>query len=89
MAEPQAPKKAHRMHHRRLVVEHANGAPDRDVTRLSKMSDDQLAERINMHALAKPIPSDATHIARQPHTHPIPIQPAPAPFPSHPDNFKT
>ncbi len=67
-----APKMSHRENHRSLTVEHTNSVPDRDVTPLSKLSDGELLTRINMHTLAKPIPSDAAHTNRSGKQIPIP-----------------
>ena len=74
MADAPTPSKSYRAEHRRLALEHTNHVPDRDVTPLSKLSDEQFASRWNMQMLAKPIPSDAAHTAR--HAQPIPTHSA-------------
>jgi hypothetical protein len=82
MIDAPTPKKAHRPNHRSLGVGHTNAVPDRDVTPMSKVSDAEIATRIEMQLIGKPIPSDAAHTTSP--AHPIPFPPAKPFFPSHP-----
>jgi len=79
MNDAPTPTKGYRANHRKLTDNHSDSVPDRN---LGSMSDVELATRMEMKLVAKPIPSDAAHTSSP--AQPIPFPPAKPFFPSHP-----